>query len=417
MHKVLFFFSSNDINSGVQDPLSRLEWHILADENLKAGNSQNNAVFWAKAFLPQILTSMDVTDFLERHVTQIDGIIQATCRKKNINGEQAKDFRSYVYEKLLENDAKRLKDFQGDYKTSWTGYLTIVITRLAIDFIKKNWGRWENSSAARMLGDVAMKLETMIYRDKITFSEASETMMESMQHTVMHRLTATEFDTLQSELPEITVKKLETLVKNTVYLKDGFETVLNETLSETENQYIPVILEKTEMRLTQELLEEWDLAFQGRMPARRSVTTFFGTQKDQEEPGLDLIANIPDESNPNPLESLLDEELETQLASFINNLLDSLSDEDWTIITFFLIDNLRISEIARILDGEEAESLKKNSKKTPVSSKSWKHVNKRVSFFMKKLKQKVDSLRVDKEDRQTVSKFCLFLISKKIQKK
>ena len=413
----MFFFSSNDINSGVRDPLTRLEWHILPDKDLIAGSSQRNTLLSAIAFLPQTLMSMDVTDFLEQHVSQIDTIIQTACRKKNINGEQAKDFRSYVYEKLLENDAKRLKDFQGDYKTSWTGYLSIVITRLAIDFIKKNWGRWENSSAARMLGDPAMKLETMIYRDKYSFSEAAEIMMESMQHTLLHRLTSREFETLQNNLPEITVKKLETIVKITVYSKKGFEAVLAETLSEAENRYIPAILEKTELSLSQEMLEEWDLTFQGRMPARRSVATFFGSQKDQEEPGLDLIANIPDETRQDPLDSLLDEELETQLASFIDNLLDSLSDEDWTIITFFLIDNLRISEIARMLGGDDPEVLTEESKKTPVSSKSWKHVNKRISFFMNKLKQKIASLRIDKEDRETVSEFCLYLISKKIQKK
>ncbi len=413
----MFFFISNDINSGVQDPLTCLEWHILPDGDLIAGNSKNNVLFSAKSVLPQTLISMDVTSFLEQHVNQIDTVIQTTCRKKNINGEQAKDFRSYVYEKLLENDAKRLRDFHGNYKTSWTGYLSIVVTRLAIDFIKKNWGRWENSSAARMLGDAAMKLETMIYRDKLSFSEAAEMMLESMQHVLMHRLASGEFKILQKELPDITVKKLESLVKNTVYSKNGFEAILAESLSEVENRYVPYILEKTELRLSRELLEEWDLAFQGRMPARRPVATFLSPQKDQEEPGLDLIANIPDETGQDPLESLLDEELETQLTSFINNLLDSLSDEDWTIITLFLIDNLRISEIARMLGSDDSESLTKNSKKTPVSSKSWKHVNKRISFFMKKLKQKVDSLRVDKEDQETVSEFCLYLISKKIQKK
>jgi DNA-directed RNA polymerase specialized sigma24 family protein len=370
-----------------------------------------------KAGLLHFLVSMDVTDFLEQHVSQIDSIIQTTCRKKNINGEQAKDFRSYVYEKLLENDAKRLKDFQGDYKTSWTGYLSIVVTRLAIDFIKKNWGRWENSSAARMLGDAAMKLETLIYRDKYAFTEAAEMMMESLDFSLMYRLSLSEFNLLQTKLPEITAKKLEASVKNTVYLKHDLEAVLKEFLSETECDYIPIILENTEIILTQDLLEEWDLILQGRMPARRSVTTFLNLQKDQEESGLDLIANIPDDATQDPLGSLLDEELEFQLTSYIENLLNSLSDEDWTIIAFFLIDNLRISEIARMLDGNDSGLIQKNNKKTPVSSKSWKHVNKRISYFMKKMKQKIESLGVEKEDQETVSEFCLYLISKKIQKK
>ncbi len=360
---------------------------------------------------------MNVTKFLEQHVKQIDGIIQTTCRKKNINGEQAKDFRSYVYEKLLENDSKRLKDFQGDYKTSWTGYLSIVITRLAIDYIKKNWGRWENSSAARMLGEAAMKLETMIYRDNYSFDEASEMIKESPEYNLMYRLAASDLSNLKQKLPEITIKKLEPLLKSTIYLEKEMEANLKEALSEAESRYIPLVIKSTELKLSQELLEEWDLTFQGRMPVRRSVATFFSQQKDQEESGLDFMANIADESNQDPLDSLLDEEIESQLSSFIDNLLSELSDEDWTIISFYLVDNLRISEIARMLDPDEPDLSPKESKKTPVSSKSWKHVNKRISYFMNKLKQKIDTIRFDNEDRETVSEFCLYLISKKIQKK
>jgi hypothetical protein len=360
---------------------------------------------------------MNVTHFLEQHVNQIDGIIQAACRKKNITGEMARDFRSYVYEKLLENDGKRLKDFQGDFKISWTGYLSIVITRLAIDFIKKHWGRWENSAAARTLGEVAMKLETLMYRDRLSFSEASQMILEFPEYTLLYRLSPDELDLLRKILPDTTLKKLETLSKYTRYTKSEFETRLNEILGETERHFIPAIIQATETRLTAGILGEWDLAFQGRMPVRRSVSTLVSNQRDLEEAGIDLIESIADESRPGPLDRLLSEELENQLELFVNTLLSDMSAEDWAIISFYLIDNLRVSEIVRMIDIPGSDSFAEKNVKSSVSSKTWKHVNTRILFFMNQLKQKVESIKVDHEDREAVSQFCLYLISKNIQKK
>ena len=192
---------------------------------------------------------------------------------------------------------------------------------------------------------------------------------------------------------------------------------MNEILTQTEVQYLPTIVETAEVRLTKEILAEWDLVFQGRMPPRRSVLMQFGIQKDQEESGLDLIENISDRSGTDPLDQLMDEELQMQLNGFIDKLFSGLCDEDWNIISLFLIDNLRVSEIVRILGTGEPADFSKRIKKTPVTSKSWKHVNKRILFFMNKLKQQVESIQLNYEDRDSVSQFCIYLIAKKIQKK
>lgn len=360
---------------------------------------------------------MNVTLFLEKHVRQIDGIIQTACRKKNITGEMARDFRSYVYEKLLENEGKRLKDFQGDFKVSWTGYLSIVITRLAIDFIKKHWGRWENSAAARALGEVAMKLETLMFRDRLSFSEASEVLLESPEYALLHRLSFDELDLLRGKLPDTTLKKLEPLTKHAFYVKADFESRLKEILAETEQTLLANILEATEIRLTASILGEWDLAFQGRMPVRRAVSTLVSNQKELEEAGIDLIESIADEARPGPLDRLLSEELETQLESFVDILFSDMSPEDWAIISFYLIDNLRISEIVRMIDTKKPDTHAETNPKYSVSSKTWKHVNKRILYFTDQLKQRIDSIKVDHEDREAVSQYCLYLIAKKIQKK
>lgn len=360
---------------------------------------------------------MDISQLLEQHVDLIDGIIQTACRKKNIAGEQARDFRSYVYEKLLENDAKRLRDFQGDYKSSWASYLTIVITRLAIDFIKKHWGRWENSTAARLLGEAAMKLETLIYRDNYAFREAVEILRQSPEYATMYRLSAAELDQLQGVLPATTYKRLTSLEKQTLFSEKEYEARLQEVLSPADNHLLDIIIETTRIELSQDLLAAWDMLFQGRMPVRRTLTTTISASKSLEDTELNVIENIADSGESSPLDKLLNKEMETLLDQIIDRVLQTIDRSDWAIISFYLIDNLRISEIARMLDTQKADMPAGNPKKAPVSSKSWKYVNKRVTHVHTLLKREVEQLDINKMEWEAVSRYCLYLISKKIQKK
>lgn len=360
---------------------------------------------------------MNVNKFLEKHVSQIDGIIQTACRKKNITGEQARDFRSYVYEKLLENDAKRLKDFQGDFKTSWISYLSIVITRLAIDFIKKHWGRWENSAAAKLLGEPAMRLETLIYRDKYTYQEACNIMLEIPEFKALYRLSKLELQQLDEILPKNIIQKLETFSQSTIYLRYDFLMRLKEQLSEPEQAHIEQIQEVAEFQIDNLILEEWDLLLQGRIPARRLLATHISSVKNQDDNDLDLVENMPDLFNKGPLESLLNEEIKTQLDPMLDDLINELNDEDWSILSFYLIDNLRISEIARLVGIESDIAENRGPKKDPVSSKNWKQINKRISSVNKIIRNRVKALNIEQDDRETVILYCLNLISKKIQKK
>lgn len=360
---------------------------------------------------------MNVKKYFEKHVNQIDTIVRVTCNKKNITGELAKDFGSYVYEKLLENDCKRIRDFQGDYDASWTGYLSVVILRLAIDFTKKHWGRWENSSAARALGEAAMKFETLIYRDGYSFSEASNMMLEHPEYEILFRLSQDELPGLKSSLPETVFKKLKDQSKQTLYSPTEFKKLTTETLTEKELEYSEDILNECKKMMSLQMLEAWDLIFQGRIPPTKSVSLTISSHKDQDDPDLDLLENIQDKEDQTPLEQLLDKELENQLTEFIEKLVQNLNDEDWAIISFYLIDNLRISEIVRIIDPSIGEKQNRDDSKPPVSSKSWKYVNKRINLFMKQIRKKIDTLPIDREDWESLSQYCLFLIYKKMQKK
>ncbi|MBU2515731.1 hypothetical protein KJ966_30810 [bacterium] len=361
---------------------------------------------------------MTIQKIFEKYISQIDIIIATTCRKKNITGVLAGDFGSYVYEKLLENNGKRLLDFQGDYGASWGGYLSIVITRLAIDFTKKHWGRWENSTAARMLGEASMRFEALIYRDKYSFSEASQTMLDNPSYRVFYRISIKELTTLSSVLEKPILKKLEEIAKVTLYNRVEFLAILEEVLNDEEIKRVKNHLGDFEVLLSIQLLEEWDLLFQGRLLPLRPVPVNIGIYKDEDhDDELDVLENIEDGSKQGPLEQLLDKEMKSQLESKIGDLMEDIGDRDWMILIFYLVDNLRISEIARIMDDETTYTASKKREKIPVSSKSWKYVNRRIQFFTDQLKTSIEMMNIDREDWEAVAQYCLYLISKKLQKK
>ena len=53
-------------------------------------------------------------------------------------------------------------------------FVAVVIQRLMLDFRARRWGKWRPSVAARRAGDVAIRLETLVVRDRIDFAEAYE---------------------------------------------------------------------------------------------------------------------------------------------------------------------------------------------------------------------------------------------------
>ncbi|HEY8106260.1 MAG TPA: sigma factor-like helix-turn-helix DNA-binding protein, partial [Gemmatimonadales bacterium] len=55
-----------------------------------------------------------------------------------------------------------------------TTYLTVVIAMLFRDYRTQRWGRWRPSAAARRHGALAVRLETLVYRDQLRLEQAGE---------------------------------------------------------------------------------------------------------------------------------------------------------------------------------------------------------------------------------------------------
>lgn len=104
----------------------------------------------------------------------INQVIRSVARRYYLSAADTEDFRSHVYEKLIENNYAILAKF-GE-RSSLKTFLTTVITRLFLDYRIARWGKWRASAAARRLGPVAMRLEQLLAREGMTFDAAVETM-------------------------------------------------------------------------------------------------------------------------------------------------------------------------------------------------------------------------------------------------
>lgn len=101
------------------------------------------------------------------------------CRRYGLGGDEAKDVCSWVKLKIIEDDYAPLRKFRGD--SSIRTYLVVVVASLFRDYRAGHWGRWRPSAAAQRAGALAVRLETLVYRDGCTLDQAARTLRESPQ--------------------------------------------------------------------------------------------------------------------------------------------------------------------------------------------------------------------------------------------
>jgi RNA polymerase sigma factor for flagellar operon FliA len=100
----------------------------------------------------------------------IERVVAWVCARRCLRGADAEDFASTVKLRLIENDYEILARFEG--RSSLKTYVTAVINRLYLDFQAQRFGKWRPSAEARRLGPLALRLESLLYRDGLTFEEA-----------------------------------------------------------------------------------------------------------------------------------------------------------------------------------------------------------------------------------------------------
>lgn len=110
---------------------------------------------------------------LESNLSITNDVVRKFCYRHNIAGDDADEYNSHVYEKLLEDDCRKIREFKGG--SSYKTYITVVISRILIDRIRSG-RRWKPSQKAMDMGEDAVILEELIYRRNYSFEQAYSTL-------------------------------------------------------------------------------------------------------------------------------------------------------------------------------------------------------------------------------------------------
>jgi RNA polymerase sigma factor (sigma-70 family) len=137
---------------------------------------------------------MSAEDLFLSNLAVIERIAGSVCHRNHVNPAEAEEFASHVKLKLIESNYAIVRKFQG--RSSFSTYLTTVITRMYFQYRVQLWGKWRPSAEARRLGDKGVTLERMLTRDGYTLAEAVEVLT-----TGSARYTRVEIERLYARLP------------------------------------------------------------------------------------------------------------------------------------------------------------------------------------------------------------------------
>lgn len=107
---------------------------------------------------------------LERHLGLVYGVVEYVCRIHALVGDEQDEFRSFVLERLVDDDYAKIRAYRGP--GSFSSFLVTVVNNLSYDFRNKQFGKWRPSAGARRVGDHAVLLERLLQRDRRPMEEA-----------------------------------------------------------------------------------------------------------------------------------------------------------------------------------------------------------------------------------------------------
>lgn len=117
---------------------------------------------------------------LTNNLGWVDRVAASVCRRHGLDPDESDEFAGWARMRLVEDEYAVLRKFRGE--SAITTYLTVVVTMLFRDYRVSRWGRWRPSAAAKRGGDVAVRLETLVYRDGYRVDQAGE-MLRAAGHT------------------------------------------------------------------------------------------------------------------------------------------------------------------------------------------------------------------------------------------
>lgn len=145
-------------------------------------------------------TAEDCGRLLTDLLPTIDRLASWAGRRQGL-GEELDDLVAWVHLRLVERDYKILRAYCGTSKLET--YLASVVINLARDYRVSAWGRFRPSAVALRLGEVAIRVETLLHRDGRALDEVVSLL------TATRQVTADEVREVAALLPARTATRLE----------------------------------------------------------------------------------------------------------------------------------------------------------------------------------------------------------------
>jgi RNA polymerase sigma factor for flagellar operon FliA len=117
-------------------------------------------------------SSAELEALFLQHLPVIDRAAAVVARRYGFSPDDAAELTSWIKLRIVEDDYAALRKFRGE--SSMGTYLSVVVAMLARDYRAAHWGRWRPSASARRLGEVAVRLETLVYRNGHSLQQAAE---------------------------------------------------------------------------------------------------------------------------------------------------------------------------------------------------------------------------------------------------
>ena len=105
-------------------------------------------------------------------LSTLAAVIRDVSRAHRLSAADAQDFAQSVHLRMLERRYEAFDRFDG--RSSLRSYLTVVVTRLLLDWRNALYGKWRPCAVARRLGPAAIELDRLINRDGYSADEAAE---------------------------------------------------------------------------------------------------------------------------------------------------------------------------------------------------------------------------------------------------
>jgi RNA polymerase sigma factor (sigma-70 family) len=115
------------------------------------------------------------SEFLLANLPLIEQIIASVCRRKGMSADDAEEFSAVMKLRLVEDDYAVIRAFKG--RSSFATYIAAVVGHALLDYRNREWGKWRPSANAERLGEVAIQLERLLYRDGLTLDESSSALI------------------------------------------------------------------------------------------------------------------------------------------------------------------------------------------------------------------------------------------------